>query len=356
MNRSRKTKKDPISLISGILIASLVLSAAFFALLIAKDIKKPEVYAAEETPAPEDTNAPETEESTPETAGSVEEPSASETEPPEETTPEATEPEETETEKAPREITEIHTLSAEELAEIRLSYSDRVRGFGTGITDVETDEHNRPVQVNELLERFEKYDADITAYCAGPKTAKAALTFQNGTETGYTEQVLDILKANDIKATFYITHAYAAQNAAIVKRMIAEGHEIGSHSYTSPEGGIVTLPIEDQMSDAINLQNFMQRGFNYNMQKYNFNDGVYSEQAVMLMSRMGYEVCFCSCNYSDYDPELELNKEQVLKGLEKSLHNGCVYCFHTTNKITAEILQDLIDFLKEQGFQIVRLN
>ena len=355
MNWSRKIKKDPTILVSAILLASVLISAAFFGLLIIKDVKKPEAYAMESEPEiPSETEQTESER---QESSKTESEAPAETRSSEETEPDTTtEPEETETEKAPREITEIHTLSAEELAEIRLSYSDRVRGFGTGLFDVETDEHNRPVQVNELLQRFENMDADVTAYCAGPKTAKAALTFQNGTETGYTEQVLDILKENDIKATFYITHAYAAQNAALVKRMIAEGHEVGSHSYTSPEGGIVNLPIEDQMSDAINLQNFMQRGFGYNMQKYNFNDGVYSEQSVILMSRMGYEVCFCSCNYSDYDPELEIERDKTLRGLEKSLHNGCVYCFHTTNKITVEILQELIDFVREQGFQIVRLN
>jgi len=50
------------------------------------------------------------------------------------------------------------------------------------------------------------------------------LTFDQGYEAGYTPKILDALKANNVKATFFITGHYLNSETELVKRMIAEGH------------------------------------------------------------------------------------------------------------------------------------
>jgi len=54
------------------------------------------------------------------------------------------------------------------------------------------------------------------------------LTFDEGYEAGYTENILRILKENDVKATFFITAHYLNTAPELVERMIAEGHSIGN--------------------------------------------------------------------------------------------------------------------------------
>lgn len=56
------------------------------------------------------------------------------------------------------------------------------------------------------------------------------LTFDNGYEAGYTEKILDVLKENDVKATFFITGQYLKTSEDLVKRMIDEGHIVGNHT------------------------------------------------------------------------------------------------------------------------------
>lgn len=56
------------------------------------------------------------------------------------------------------------------------------------------------------------------------------LTFDCGYEAGYTEKILDTLKENDVKATFFITSHYLNTASDIVKRMINEGHIVGNHT------------------------------------------------------------------------------------------------------------------------------
>lgn len=57
-----------------------------------------------------------------------------------------------------------------------------------------------------------------------------ALTFDDGPDPSYTNRLLDILKENDVKATFFLVADKAKKNRDIVERMKAEGHGIGMHS------------------------------------------------------------------------------------------------------------------------------
>ena len=66
----------------------------------------------------------------------------------------------------------------------------------------------------------------------GPR--QVALTFDDGPSVPYTGQVLDILRKNHIHATFFICGANAERYPDLVRRIKAEGHEIGNHTYSHP--------------------------------------------------------------------------------------------------------------------------
>ena len=67
--------------------------------------------------------------------------------------------------------------------------------------------------------------------CLGKDIEKIIyLTFDEGYEAGYTEKILDILKENDTKATFFITSHYLNTAEDLVERMINEGHIVGNHT------------------------------------------------------------------------------------------------------------------------------
>ena len=56
------------------------------------------------------------------------------------------------------------------------------------------------------------------------------LTFDEGYEAGYTKQILETLKENEVKATFFITAHYVNSEPELVKQMIDEGHIVGNHT------------------------------------------------------------------------------------------------------------------------------
>lgn len=61
-----------------------------------------------------------------------------------------------------------------------------------------------------------------------------AMTFDDGPHPKHTPRLLDILKERGLKATFYVIGQNVVQFPEIMQRMVAEGHEIGNHSYTHP--------------------------------------------------------------------------------------------------------------------------
>lgn len=65
------------------------------------------------------------------------------------------------------------------------------------------------------------------------------LTFDEGYEAGYTSKILDTLKENNVKATFFITGHYLNSATDLVKRMIDEGHIVGNHAPRYLMSGVV---------------------------------------------------------------------------------------------------------------------
>ena len=62
-----------------------------------------------------------------------------------------------------------------------------------------------------------------------------AMTFDDGPSSETTPRLLEILKQRNIKATFFLIGENAASNPDIVRRILADGHEIGNHSWTHPQ-------------------------------------------------------------------------------------------------------------------------
>lgn len=72
----------------------------------------------------------------------------------------------------------------------------------------------------------------IKQYGGAPK--KIALTFDDGPDPEWTPQILNVLKDEHVPATFFVIGANAESNPGLIQRMIAEGHEVGSHTFTHP--------------------------------------------------------------------------------------------------------------------------
>ncbi len=84
-----------------------------------------------------------------------------------------------------------------------------------------------------------------------PKSKTIYLTFDDGPSTIYTPQILEILKDNGAKATFFVTGNQVTTREAIVRQIKADGHFIGNHSWSHTAlTGRSTAGVNDELSLA----------------------------------------------------------------------------------------------------------
>jgi spore germination protein YaaH/peptidoglycan/xylan/chitin deacetylase (PgdA/CDA1 family) len=98
----------------------------------------------------------------------------------------------------------------------------------------------------------ERYDVIPSGYIVsryGAHPGLIALTFDDGPHPKYTKQILDVLKAKHAPATFFVIGENMANWPGLVKREIAEGHVVGSHTFTHPNiGAIPTWLVDGELN------------------------------------------------------------------------------------------------------------
>jgi len=111
------------------------------------------------------------------------------------------------------------------------------------VEDVPTDGHRTVSADARGLVRDERYAAYPTPYVVsktGYQPHQVALTFDDGPDPTWTPRILDILEAKHAPATFFVIGENALAHPWLLKRILADGDEIGNHSYTHPNMAMVS--------------------------------------------------------------------------------------------------------------------
>ena len=113
----------------------------------------------------------------------------------------------------------------------------RVTGLpqpGKRTVSVDTDETD-PRKKLIIDEHMDVYPRTYTVEYYGYHPNQIAISFDDGPDPKWTPKILDILKQKNVKGTFMLIGAEAANNVGIMKRIVREGNEIGNHTYTHPD-------------------------------------------------------------------------------------------------------------------------
>ncbi|MEG2144754.1 MAG: polysaccharide deacetylase family protein [Oscillospiraceae bacterium] len=194
----------------------------------------------------------------------------------------------------------------------------------------------------------EKYK-DFNVLFIGEDSPTISLTFDEGYENGFTPRILDILKEKEVKATFFITGDYYRRAPELIRRMIDEGHTVGSHSDKHID--FTKASTEDCIADLTLLHENIRKDFDYEMRCFRFPTGAFSQRSLELIKDLGYKSVFWSFGYKDWDPKVQMKPEEALEKLKSSLHPGEVLLLHPVGETNCTILGDFIDSVKEKGYE-----
>ena len=212
-------------------------------------------------------------------------------------------------------------------------------------------DHKRPDVGKENKELMEKYNG---IYIGNENKKYIYLTFDEGYEAGYTEKILDVLKENDVKATFFITAHYLNTAEELVKRMVNEGHIVGNHTVNHK-----TLPeISDKEIDeeVMGLHQAIYEKTGYEMKYIRPPKGEYSERSLDATNKLGYTTVMWTFGYMDYDENKQKGTEYAKKIILDNLHNGEIMLLHGNSKDNANVLDEIIKSAKAEGYEFKSLD
>jgi cellulose synthase/poly-beta-1,6-N-acetylglucosamine synthase-like glycosyltransferase/peptidoglycan/xylan/chitin deacetylase (PgdA/CDA1 family)/spore germination protein YaaH len=98
------------------------------------------------------------------------------------------------------------------------------------------DDATVPLQMRTITEEtMESYPLSYTVEQYGYHPKQVALSFDDGPDPEWTPKILDILKQYGVRGTFFMIGEQAQANVSVMRRVYAEGHEIGNHTFTHPD-------------------------------------------------------------------------------------------------------------------------
>ncbi len=212
------------------------------------------------------------------------------------------------------------------------------------------DNHAQPDLGSENKALIEKYDG----IAMGNKDSKNVyLTFDMGYEAGYTAKILDTLKANKVKACFFITAHYLNTQPDLVQRMIDEGHIVGNH--TVNHKSLPSISDEEVKEEIQKLHTALFEKTGYEMKYIRPPKGEYSQRVLALSKKLGYTTVMWSLAYDDWDESKQGREEYGKKKILDNVHPGAVILLHATSKDNSNILNDCIKEIKKMGYEFKSL-
>lgn len=239
-----------------------------------------------------------------------------------------------------------------------------VRQYNKNLSIIERDilAKNRPAhelfysdnaKQNKIVERVSHiYNSDYR---------RVFLTFDDGPSKSVTIPILDTLKQNNVKATFFVLGSNAERYPEIVKRAYQEGHYIANHSFTHVYSNIYSSPqavldeynrTEIAIKNAIGDQTYNSRVFRF---PGGTSGGKYANikaEAVNLLNQNN--VAHLDWNALTADAAGLDNVNDMMNYVETTMgnKNSVVILMHDigTKKSTYELLPQLIQVLKEKGY------
>lgn len=190
--------------------------------------------------------------------------------------------------------------------------------------------------------------------CAQGSKHRLYLTFDAGYSNESFEEILDILRDENVPAAFFLLDNIILKNTDLVKRMTEEGHLVCNH--TKNHKNLSHSTIEEIKKDLTALEDIYREKTGKEMSKYfRFPEGKYSLDAVKAVNELGYTTVFWSFGYDDWDNCRQPDPEKAKKKILDNTHDGAVILLHPTSKTNAKILGELIKEWRSMGYELCSL-
>ena len=184
---------------------------------------------------------------------------------------------------------------------------------------------------------------------------KIALTFDDGPHPVYTREILDILSEYGVRATFFIVGKNAEEYPDLIIDEIADGHELGSHTYSHKfMKGLSDNEITNELTEN---EEVISTICDYRFKSIRPPGGIYSDCLERAAEEFSYNVVLWSVDTRDWtrpDPE------RIVLAVESNVKDGDIILMHDYvsggASSTPAALRRIIPDLLERGFEFVTVS
>jgi cellulose synthase/poly-beta-1,6-N-acetylglucosamine synthase-like glycosyltransferase/peptidoglycan/xylan/chitin deacetylase (PgdA/CDA1 family)/spore germination protein YaaH len=217
----------------------------------------------------------------------------------------------------------------------------------------------------------EKYDSYPLSYHIdqiGAAQKKLVLTFDDGPDPSYTPKILDILKEEHVPAAFFVIGIDGSQSPQLLRRELAEGHEIANHTYTHPDWENPLLS-PTQIKWELNLtQRLIESTLGVKTILFRPPYGIdhqpeFSEEVAHLpiAQDMGYVIVGQKIDAHDWQTVngRQIPADQILANVFRELDNGNIILLHDgggQREQTLVALPQIIEKLRGQGYSFASVS
>src|SRR5216117_1919517 len=213
-----------------------------------------------------------------------------------------------------------------------------------------------------LTAKYVKFAQFPTLYHQGAGGEhQVAITFDDGPDPRWTPKILDILKAANVKATFFVVGVNAERYPALVRRIVNEGHEIGNHTYYHPNLALCWpehIRLELNATQLL-LETITGRATTLFRPPYAADTGPtnLSELTPLKIAEdLNYLVVLENIDPQDW---AKPGADIILRRIKQQRHDGSVILLHDAGgdrSQTVEALPRILDWLHTRGDSIVPLS
>lgn len=180
-----------------------------------------------------------------------------------------------------------------------------------------------------------------------PNLPVVALTFDDGPGK-YTKNIIDILKNNNVNATFFVLGNKVENYKELISENIKNGNEIGNHSYNHKWLNRLST---DELLEQINMtQNILKETVNYTPTHFRPTYGSINNH---IRKNTTLEITLWTVDTKDWKIK---NVDRIVERAIKNIKDGDIILMHDIYKRSGEALKKIIPKLKEQGYQFVTIS
>lgn len=184
-----------------------------------------------------------------------------------------------------------------------------------------------------------------------PERKVVALTFDDGPHGPATERLLDILRKENVKATFFLVGKMVEKHLDLVQQEAAEGHEIANHTYSHTRLlGLTPDRVESELRDGAQV---IDKAVGSRPRLFRPPGGEYDNETIEAAKRLGYVMVLWTDDPSDYQ---RISPDLIESRILKHVRNGSIVLLHDGIPETLEMLPDLIAKLRQQGYKFVTIS